>query len=259
MPKALKTFSPESLGNLTKMYAEMMHSSQELAAKKAKGLAADPGASKEKVEESSLAIAAKVEKSTASDTKENTNKEEDDAETTSWTCRPEFNEKVTVWRGDITKLAIDCIVNAANKRLLGGGGVDGAIHDAAGPELLEECRGLNGAETGQAKITHAYELPSKRIIHTVGPIGEHPELLADCYRNSLDLAVENGLRHIAFPSISTGVYGYPIVNATKVAASTVREWLEVDGNGEKVDLICFCVFSLKDLSVYKSVLPQYFP
>lgn len=257
MPKAVKTFPPESLGNLTKTYAEMKHSSQELAATKAKELAADPVARREDGK-SPRAMAAKVEETTASDTKEDPNKEED-AEKTAWTCRPEFNEKVTVWRGDITKLAIDCIVNAANKRLLGGGGVDGAIHDAAGPGLLEECRGLHGADTGQAKITNAYELPSKRIIHTVGPIGEHPELLADCYRNSLDLAVENGLRHIAFPSISTGIYGYPIVNATKVAASTVREWLEVDGNGAKVDLICFCVFSLKDLSVFKSVLPLFFP
>jgi len=149
---------------------------------------------------------------------------------------------ITVHRGDITKLAVDAIVNAANETLLGGGGVDGAIHRAAGKELLEECRTLNGCKTGQAKITGGYRLPAKHVIHTVGPVwrggnnGE-PELLADCYRNSLKLAADNGLKTVAFPAISTGVYGYPKEPAAKIAIKTVSEFLK--GRDMEVILVAF--------------------
>ena len=138
--------------------------------------------------------------------------------------------RITVAQGDITKQRVDAIVNAANERLRGGGGVDGAIHRAAGPELLEECIQIGGCPTGEARITKGYRLPARYVIHTVGPVwhggdrGE-PEKLAACYRNSLQLAAENGARTIAFPGISTGVYGYPLEDATRLAMATVRDCL----------------------------------
>ena len=159
-------------------------------------------------------------------------------------------------QADITTLAVDAIVNAANTSLLGGGGVDGAIHRAAGPELLAECRTLGGGETGEAKLTRGYRLPARFVIHAVGPVwhggtrGE-PELLAACYRNSLAIAAEQGLRSIAFPSISTGVYGYPIELAARVAVDTVRDALAGPSTLEEV---IFCCFSRRDLEVYERLL-----
>ena len=159
-------------------------------------------------------------------------------------------------QADIVTLAVDAIVNAANSSLLGGGGVDGAIHRAAGPELLEECRKLGGAKTGEAKLTKGYKLPARYVIHAVGPVwhggkkGE-PELLASCYRNSLAIANKQGFKTIAFPSISTGVYGYPIELAAKVAIDTVSEIIQKQSTLEE---IIFCCFSRGDLAVYESLL-----
>lgn len=153
-------------------------------------------------------------------------------------------ERIQVLEGDITTQAVDAIVNAANSTLLGGGGVDGAIHRAAGPELLAECRTLDGCPTGHAKLTKGYRLPAKFVIHTVGPVwrgGGHgeAELLADCYRNSLALATQHGVRTIAFPSISTGAYGFPMERAARIAVREVRQFLQKHEELEAVRLVCF--------------------
>jgi len=159
-------------------------------------------------------------------------------------------------QGDITRLPVDAIVNAANSSLLGGGGVDGAIHRAAGPELLDECRTLGGCPTGEAKLTWGYRLPARYVIHTVGPVwhGGHngePERLAACYRNSLQLAVDNQLQSVAFPCISTGVYGYPQHAAAQIAVRTVSEFCQQDSSLED---IIFCCFSEADYQIYQALL-----
>ena len=165
-----------------------------------------------------------------------------------------FKNQIQVVQGDITKLDCDGIVNAANRSLLGGGGVDGAIHRAAGPELLAECRTLHGCRTGEAKITKGYRLKAKYIIHTVGPIysgtAEDAAQLADCYRNSLDLAKEHDVHSIAFPAISTGVYGYPLEDATEIAVKTVAQWLEA--HADYAMQVIFCCFDARTERVYQT-------
>ena len=151
---------------------------------------------------------------------------------------------IEIFKGDITKLKVDAIVNAANSSLLGGGGVDGAIHRAAGPKLLEECRKLNGCKTGEAKITKGYNLPANFVIHTVGPVWNggnynEDELLTNCYLNSLKLAVENKIKSIAFPAISTGVYGFPLERAAQIAIKTVKKFIQSDKSIQKIIFVCF--------------------
>ncbi len=164
--------------------------------------------------------------------------------------------KIEIVRGDITKVDVDAIVNAANTTLLGGGGVDGVIHRAAGAKLLAECRTLGGCEPGKAKITRGYRLPARFVIHTVGPIwhgGKHgePETLADCYRNSLQLAVENGIKTIAFPAISCGAYGYPIQAAAQIAVKTTREFL---ANADRLEKVIFVLWGDDIYEAYHRLL-----
>jgi O-acetyl-ADP-ribose deacetylase (regulator of RNase III) len=167
-----------------------------------------------------------------------------------------MNELIEIVKGDITKLQVDAIVNAANSSLLGGGGVDGAIHRAAGPQLVQECRLLGGCKTGQAKITGGYNLPARHVIHTVGPVwsgggqGE-PELLASCYRNSFALALNHNLKTIAFPAISCGIYGYPVEEAVAIA---LRETLDFLSKHDEIDKVIFACF---EANVYQAYLDAF--
>ena len=169
-----------------------------------------------------------------------------------------MNNKIEIRLGDITKLNVDAIVNAANSFLLGGGGVDGAIHRAAGAELLEECRALKGCATGEAKITKGYNLPAKNVIHTVGPLwhggnNNEDELLANCYRSSLKIAVENNIKSIAFPAISTGIYGFPRERAALIAVREVKTFLKQNDLIEKVIFICF---DQNTLRIYNKIMEE---
>lgn len=171
-----------------------------------------------------------------------------------------LNARVGLIRGDITALPLDAIVNAANTSLLGGGGVDGAIHRAAGPALLSECRTLDGCKTGQAKITRGYELPAAHVIHTVGPVYNRYQprqaegLLRSCYAESLQVAVDNGVKTLAFSAISTGVYGFPSLDAAKVACSTVRSFLAGEKGGS-IERVVFVTFEEKDVRAYNEIIP----
>ena len=171
-----------------------------------------------------------------------------------------MDQRIQIVEGDITKQAVDAIVNAANTSLLGGGGVDGAIHRAAGPELLEETRKIGGCPTGEARVSKGYRLPAKWVIHTVGPVwaGGHKNedrLLANCYRNSFEAARDLGIKTIAFPSISTGVYRFPLERATKIALEETRRFLETDKRMEKIVFVCF---GQKVLNTYQDVARQIF-
>lgn len=171
----------------------------------------------------------------------------------------EINAKVAVYRGDITSLEIDAIVNAAKESLLGGGGIDGAIHTAAGELLVHECRPLGGCPTGSTRITRGYNLPAANVLHTVGPVGRGNVELRSCYQTTLELIKEQKLRTVAFCCVSTGIFGFPLVTATHIALQVVRDWLEVEENRNSIDRLIFCVFRDVEVESYERIMPSYFP
>lgn len=170
---------------------------------------------------------------------------------------PALNNKISLYQGDITALEVDAIVNAANESLLGGGGIDGAIHSAAGPLLLEECKALQGCPTGCTKMTRGYQLPAFHVLHTVGPMGRGDGYLVSCYTSCLEHVLTHSLRTVAFCCIGTGIFGFPLVRAAHIALYTVRKFL--DQHADCVDRIVFCVFRNEELEVYQKLLPSYFP
>ena len=171
----------------------------------------------------------------------------------------DINSKVVLMRGDICTLEIDAIVNAANKTLMGGGGIDGAIHSAAGNKLDDECHTLQGCATGETKITRGYNLPAKFILHTVGPIGKDEPALVSCYTTILELCKKHKIRHVALCGISSGIYGYPLYAASHVACNTVRSWLEQPENANAIDYVVFCTYLENELLCYSRLMPLYFP
>ncbi|KAL0485090.1 O-acetyl-ADP-ribose deacetylase [Acrasis kona] len=176
-----------------------------------------------------------------------------------YTYNGDFNKKLSLWSGDSTAIEVDAIVNAANETLMGGGGIDGAIHRAAGKDLQKECATLKGCDTGSTKITKGYLLPAKHVLHTVGPVGEKPDLLRSCYESCLNLMLENNLKSVVFCCISTGIFGYPLKNAAHVALDTVRKWMETNDNHTKIDRIIFVTFLKKEVDTYNELMPLYFP
>eukprot|EP01114_Cavostelium_apophysatum_P008033 TRINITY_DN2028_c0_g1_i2.p1 TRINITY_DN2028_c0_g1~~TRINITY_DN2028_c0_g1_i2.p1 ORF type:complete len:666 (+),score=193.61 TRINITY_DN2028_c0_g1_i2:40-1998(+) len=171
----------------------------------------------------------------------------------------EINQKVSLWSGDITALELDAIVNAANESLLGGGGVDGAIHRAAGPKLLQECKTLHGCPTGETKTTRGYNLPAKYILHTVGPLDENPEKLESCYSTCLQQLLTHKIKSVAFCGVSTGIFGFPLEPASRIALKTVRQWLESEENRDAVDRIVFVNYLTKEKDCYERLMFEYFP
>jgi O-acetyl-ADP-ribose deacetylase (regulator of RNase III) len=168
-----------------------------------------------------------------------------------------INKKISLYQGDITALEIDAIVNAASPGLKGGGGMDAAVHSAAGPFLMKECKSFDGCAPGETRLTKGYKLPGKNVLHSVGPLGKESEILTSCYKTSCDLIEKHGLKTVAFSCIGTGAFGFPLPDATKIACATMREWME--SHQESVDLIIFCVYSNKELDEYKKNLATYFP
>jgi len=172
----------------------------------------------------------------------------------------ELNTKISLWQGDITHLEIDAIVNAAKTSLQGGGGIDGAIHKAAGKGLLQECQLIGGCNPGHSRITSGYKLPAKHVIHTVGPIGEYPIILKSCYKSVLTKVVKKNIKTLALCCISTGIFGYPVESAAHVALKTTRKWLQKDNNYQKIDRIIFCMFLPTEYTLYYKLMSTfYFP
>jgi O-acetyl-ADP-ribose deacetylase (regulator of RNase III) len=182
-----------------------------------------------------------------------------DAETHAYPYNPEINDKISIWKGDMTHLEIDGVHNAANNSLLGGGGIDGCIHRAAGSYLRKYNATLGGCKTGNTKLSPGFKLPAKYILSTVGPMGEDPVKLRSAYETTLQLVEEHNLKSVALCCVSTGIFGYPLENASHIALDTVRAWLDTNENYKKIDRIIFVTFLEKEVSTYNRLVPQYFP